>query len=114
VPTAHFVFIATWDQTWESRGSRATLGMVDELLKVVHEFDPTLELKYNKFYIGMAKEGQAPQNFVIFARGRTSSFYRFGSSNQPRWNPSWKRAAWGCSNTTNGKGLIESGLASKT
>jgi predicted transport protein len=51
---------------WESRGSRATLGMVDELLKVVHEFDPTLELKYNKFYIGMAKEGQAPQNFVIF------------------------------------------------
>jgi hypothetical protein len=40
--------------------------MVDELLRVVHEFDAGLELKYNKFYIGMAKDGQAPQNFVIF------------------------------------------------
>ncbi len=40
--------------------------MADELLRVVHEFDPTLELKYNKFYIGMAREGQAQQNFVIF------------------------------------------------
>jgi predicted transport protein len=50
---------------WENRGSKATLGMVDELLGVVHEFDPALELKYNKFYIGLAKD-QAPQNFVIF------------------------------------------------
>ncbi len=57
---------------WESRGSKATLGMVDELLTVVHEFDPALELKYNKFYIGMAKDGQAPQNFVIFRPGKNT------------------------------------------
>lgn len=57
---------------WESRGSKATLGMVDELLKVVHEFDPALELKYNKFYIGMAKDGRAPQNFVIFRPGKNT------------------------------------------
>jgi hypothetical protein len=57
---------------WESRGSKATLGMVDELLKVVHGCDPALELKYNKFYIGMAKDGHAPQNFLIFRPGKST------------------------------------------
>lgn len=51
---------------WESRGTKATLAMVDQLLRIVHEFDPTLELKYNKFYIGLAKDGRPPQNFVVF------------------------------------------------
>jgi predicted transport protein len=50
---------------WESRGSKATLAMVDQLLQIVHEFDPGLEPKYNKFYVGLAKDGQ-PHNFVVF------------------------------------------------
>ena len=50
---------------WESRGSKATLAIVDQLVGMVHEFDRGLELKYNKFYVGLAKEGQ-PHNFVIF------------------------------------------------
>ncbi len=36
-----------------------------EMLEVVRVFDQDLELKYNKFYIGLAKAGQ-PNNFVIF------------------------------------------------
>ena len=39
--------------------------MADKLLEIVHEFDPQLALKYNKFYIGLAKEGRA-NNFVTF------------------------------------------------
>jgi predicted transport protein len=39
--------------------------MVDQLLQIVHEFDPGLEPKYNKFYVGLAKDGQ-PHNFVVF------------------------------------------------
>jgi predicted transport protein len=39
--------------------------MADEMLDVVRALDPDLELKYNKFYIGLAKGGQ-PNNFVIF------------------------------------------------
>ena len=39
--------------------------MVDELFKVVREFDPALELKYTKSCIGLAKAGQA-DNFVVF------------------------------------------------
>lgn len=50
---------------WETRGSKATVAMADELLEVVKQLDPALELKYNKFYIGLARQGQA-DNFVIF------------------------------------------------
>ena len=39
--------------------------MADEILQITKEFDPELELKYNKFYIGITKQG-APFNFVLF------------------------------------------------
>jgi hypothetical protein len=50
---------------WEKQGSKATVQMADELLGIAREIDPSLELKYNKFYIGLSKAGQA-FNFVIF------------------------------------------------
>src|SRR5262245_13115838 len=50
---------------WEARASKQTLAMADEMLQGVRAYDPDLELKYNKFYIGLAKGGQ-PNNFVIF------------------------------------------------
>lgn len=50
---------------WEARASKHTLAMADEMLEVVCALDPAIELKYNKFYIGLAKGGQ-PNNFVIF------------------------------------------------
>lgn len=50
---------------WESRGSKKTVTMADQVLEIAKQFDPSLELKYNKFYIGLAKEGQ-PSNFIIF------------------------------------------------
>lgn len=50
---------------WEKRGTKTTVEMADQLLKLIHTFDPAFELKYNKFYIGLAKGGQA-NNFAIF------------------------------------------------
>jgi hypothetical protein len=50
---------------WESKATKATVALPDQLLEVVREFDPSLELKYNKFYIGLSKDGQ-PFNFVTF------------------------------------------------
>ncbi len=50
---------------WERRGSQKTVAMADELLAIVRTLDATLELKYNKFYIGLARNGQ-PSNFVVF------------------------------------------------
>lgn len=56
---------ATDRSYWENRGSKKTVAMADELLEIARQFDPSLELKYNKFYIGLAKQGQ-PKNFIIF------------------------------------------------
>lgn len=50
---------------WEKRSGKNTLEVTDSLLALVHEFAPDLALKYNKFYIGLAKDGR-PNNFVIF------------------------------------------------
>lgn len=51
---------------WETkRGSKKTLLMTDELLKLVQEVEPKAVLKYNKHYIGLAVNG-SPFNFVAF------------------------------------------------
>lgn len=50
---------------WEQRGSKKTLAIADELLELAQIHNTALELKYNKFYIGLAIAGQ-PRNFVIF------------------------------------------------
>ena len=50
---------------WEKRGSKSTVAIADQLLEMVQSLDPRLELKYNKFYIGLARDGQ-PNNFVSF------------------------------------------------
>jgi predicted transport protein len=57
---------APTDRTyWEKRSTKPILSLADELLQVVKEFDSSLELKYNKFYIGLSRDGQA-FNFVEF------------------------------------------------
>ena len=50
---------------WEKRASKATVSLADQMLEVLRSIDPTLNLKYNKFYIGLEKDGR-PYNFVIF------------------------------------------------
>ena len=57
---------------WETRGTKETVALADEMYEMVKSFAPELELKYNKFYIGLAKDGQ-PNNFVIF-RAKKNSF----------------------------------------
>lgn len=57
---------------WETlKGTKSTVAMADEVLELIKSFAPDLELKYNKFYIGLARDGQ-PNNFTIF-RARKNS-----------------------------------------
>jgi hypothetical protein len=42
---------------WLNRASQRTVGMCDDLLESIKPLDSQLELKYNKFYIGLAKNG---------------------------------------------------------
>jgi predicted transport protein len=62
--------VATDRTYWEERGSKQTMEIADELLAMLNELDPALELKYNKFYIGLARDGQA-NNFVVFKPKKT-------------------------------------------
>jgi hypothetical protein len=39
--------------------------IVDEMLEIIQSFAPDTLLKYNKFYIGLAQDGQ-PTNFCLF------------------------------------------------
>lgn len=50
---------------WLKRGTLATVKMADEILSIINSFKVGYELKYNKFYIGLARDGQ-PNNFAIF------------------------------------------------
>jgi hypothetical protein len=50
---------------WENRGTAETVKIVDEVLTIITKLIPGYELKYNKFYIGLAQNGSA-DNFIIF------------------------------------------------
>lgn len=49
---------------WEKRVGKPSLEIVDQLIGLVKQMDPSLSEKYNKFYIGFSKKGK-PGNFVI-------------------------------------------------
>ena len=49
---------------WLKRGSPKTVSMADKILSFVIEFDPTAELNYNKFYVGLKIDGRA-KNYAI-------------------------------------------------
>lgn len=51
---------------WLNRGTSKTVQIVDEALAVIKEILPGYELKYNKFYIGLAQNGRA-DNFILFS-----------------------------------------------
>jgi predicted transport protein len=50
---------------WEKRGTKETVKLADRMLGFIQTFAPDFGLKYNKFYIGLAKDGQT-NNFAIF------------------------------------------------
>lgn len=49
---------------WEEKSSRETLAIVDSLFAIVQTFEPRYELKYNKHFIGLARNGK-PDNFLV-------------------------------------------------
>ena len=60
---------------WErERGTAATMAVMDRLFALVKQGDPGVELKYNKFYVGLSENGRA-NNYVTFRP--TRSFVKF-------------------------------------
>lgn len=51
---------------WEKdKGTPKTVALMGRMFELVKEADPESELKYNKFYVGLIKEGRA-NNYVAF------------------------------------------------
>ena len=58
---------------WETRSAPKVLSYVDSIYAHIKELAPGYELKYNKFYIGLSKDGLI-KNFVTF-RPRKNYIY---------------------------------------
>ena len=56
---------------WEKTGSKKTLQLVDRIFEISDERFPGFQLKYNKYYIGMNKDGIS-QNFISFTPRKTT------------------------------------------
>lgn len=50
---------------WQAKSSPEIVKMADKLLSLVNAQGPGLSLKYNKYYIGLQRDG-VPDNFVSF------------------------------------------------
>jgi hypothetical protein len=50
---------------WQQKSSPAFLTLADQLLELINDQGPGLSLKYNKYYIGLQRDGIA-DNFISF------------------------------------------------
>lgn len=57
---------------WESRGSKESLSLAEEVLQTIADFAPGFKLKYNKTYLGVSKDGIS-QNFISFHPRKNST-----------------------------------------
>jgi len=49
---------------WEIKGSKEIVDLSDEILKIINDIEPNFKIKYNKYYIGLVRNGIA-FNFVV-------------------------------------------------
>ncbi len=56
---------------WENLSSKSTLELVDSIINLIQDIIPGFQLKYNKYYIGLNKDGIS-KNFISFTPRRTS------------------------------------------
>lgn len=60
---------------WENeKGTPKTVALMDRLFELVKEADPEVQLKYNKFYVGLTKDGRA-DNYAQFRPQKTSVMF---------------------------------------
>jgi hypothetical protein len=50
---------------WDAKAGRQTMEVLDSVVAIVRDIDPSFGPKYNKWYVGLARNGQ-PLNFIVF------------------------------------------------
>lgn len=61
---------------WENKSTSKIMKQVDEIFNCVKEYAYGYELKYNKFYIGLTKDGIA-NNFILFRPKKNYLYFVF-------------------------------------
>ena len=65
---------------WENRSTKKIMGVVDKIFTDLENYTSGYELKYNKFYVGLSKDGIA-KNFISF-KPKKSFLYMFFKTNE--------------------------------
>lgn len=68
---------------WVGPGSKASVSLADDMLVLVNEIVPGVDLQYNKHYIGLARDGVA-NNFVTFRARKERLLAEFESRAETR------------------------------
>lgn len=61
---------------WERRSSKKSLDLMDQLMTIVNEVEPTAIPKYNKHYVGLSVDG-SPLNFISFVPRKANVMMTF-------------------------------------
>ncbi len=69
---------------WEIKASKQSLAIADDCLSVLREIKPSLNLKYNKYYIGITEDG-SPNNFLVFRAKKQFLRVEAKISDQDKW-----------------------------
>ncbi len=67
---------------WENRSTKKVMREVDAIFADLGQYTTGYELKYNKFYVGLAKDGVA-KNFISF-KPKKSFLYLFFKTNESK------------------------------
>ncbi len=55
---------------WERSDTKKTVDLADRMLDIVQKIDPEIYLKYNKFYIGLSRNEQSCNVFILWQKKR--------------------------------------------
>ena len=69
---------------WENKSTKEMLQLVDVLAGYIKEIAPGYELNYNKYYVGLAKDGIS-NNFVYFKPQKQRIDFRMRTSRSDEW-----------------------------
>ena len=73
------VYEVTDRNYWENRSTKKIMKEVDAIFKDLGQYTSGYELKYNKFYIGLTKDGIA-NNFILFKPKKNYLYFVFKTS----------------------------------
>ena len=67
---------------WDSRSTTKIMKVVDSIFDELGQYTTGYELKYNKFYVGLAKDGIA-KNFISFRPKKSFLYFIFKTNESP-------------------------------